>query len=279
MIAAADFRFQPHEDRGSVRAFIFAVVMHCLLIAFLYFGISWTNQPAAPAQADLWTALPPMSSPPPRVVTPPQPRPEPKIEEPKPEPPPPVKADITQKIEKKKPEPPKKKEPPKEPPKKEPPKAEPKTEPPPKPVPKPPEKQQPDPVKAEMDRMQRQLNQDTARNDMQRQLAQEGKQKAQAAASSGNSDAWNAKFAGLVRSGIPVTIANAVKGNSPAIFDITVLPGREVGLVRLVTSSGNPAFDAAAQQAIQATTPLPLPTPGMAPISGHINFKAFPKDQ
>ncbi|MDB5805172.1 MAG: periplasmic protein TonB, links inner and outer rane [Betaproteobacteria bacterium] len=273
MMAAAELPFQPHNDRGSIRAFVLAAVVHGLLFAFLYFGISWTSQPAAPAQAELWASLPPMAQP--RVVPPPVVKPEPPkpvVEEPKPEPPPPVKADIVQKIEKKKPEPvkppPKKEEPKKEPPKK----AEP-----PRPVPKPEEKQ-PDPLASEMERMKRELSKDTAQNDIKQALSKEGQQKA-VPGSSGSSNTWTSKVGALVRAKVPISIANAVPGNPTAIFEVTVLPGREVGLVKLVKSSGYPAYDEAAQHAIEATSPLPPPTPGMGEIPRLLRYEATPKDK
>ncbi|HEX4329352.1 MAG TPA: energy transducer TonB [Burkholderiales bacterium] len=274
MMVAAELPFRPHNDRGSVRAFVLAAVIHCLLFAFLYLGISWTNQAPAPAQADLWASLPPMASPPPRVV-PPEPKPEPKpvVEEPKPVPPPPLKADIEQKAEKEKPKP-KKEPPPKPEEKKEPPKKAEVKEPP-KPLPKP----QPDPLASELDRMKRELNQDTAQNDLQRSLAKEGQQRKATSGSAGTSDAWGAKVAALVRSKVPINIANAVSGNSPAVFTVTVLPGREVGTVTLVKSSGSPAYDDAAKQAIQATSPLPAPTGGMTEMPRSFTLNAYPKDQ
>ena len=41
MNASAQLPFQPHLDNaGAIRAFALAAVMHCLLFAFLYFGLS-----------------------------------------------------------------------------------------------------------------------------------------------------------------------------------------------------------------------------------------------
>jgi len=270
MMVAAELPFHPHNDRGSVRAFVLAAVIHCLLFAFLYFGISWTNQPPAPAQADLWASLPPMSSPPPRVAPEPKPEPKPVVEEPKPAPPPPVKADIEQKAEKEKPKP-KKEPPPKPEEKKEPPKPEP-----PKKIPPKAEVKPPDDLARELAKedMQRQLRQETARNDLNRQLAQESR-----AGANGASDAWASKVGAMVRSKVPISIASAVPGNPTAVFDVTVLPGREVGMVTLVKSSGYPAYDDAAKQAIQATSPLPPPTAGMQEIPRRLRFEATPKEK
>lgn len=267
----ANMPFQPRQDSaGGVRAFVLAAIIHVLLFVFLYFGISWQNKPPAPAEAELWTALPPPSAPQPRVEPRPEPKPEPKpvIEEPKPTPPPPVKADIEQKIEKKKPEP--KKEPPKkEEPKKEPPKKE------------PPKKEEPKKEVAKappLDDIQRELmKEERARqNDQMAKLAD---REMRAASASGSSNEWVGKVAALVRSKVPVNIANAVPGNPTAVFEVTILPGREVGMVKLVKSSGNPAYDEAAAQAIQASSPLPPPTPGMPEIPRVMRFEAKPKDR
>ncbi|HEY4372388.1 MAG TPA: cell envelope integrity protein TolA [Burkholderiales bacterium] len=280
MIAAADFRFQPHEDRGSIRAFVLAVVMHCLLIAFLYFGISWTNQPAAPAQADLWTALPPMTStPPPRAVTPPppppkpEPKPEPKVVEPEPVPPPPVKADIVQKTEKKKVE---KKEPPpkkKEEEKKPPPPKEVKKEPPPPPPKKDPPKVQPKPVDditAALEKESREKAMKDINAAASRDLA--------GAPSSGASKDWVSKVGALVRSKLPATIVDSVPPNAKAEFDVTLLPGGIVNTVKLVKSSGYPAYDEAARNAILQASPLPPPTGNMKEVPRNLHFPFTPKE-
>ena len=270
--ALSHMPFQPHENAGGVRAFVLAAVVHLALFTFLYFGVSWTNQPPAPAEAVMWTTLPPITvptPPQPRVVppTPPKPEPKPEIEEPKPAPPPPVKADIEVKVEKKKPEPkkepPKKEEPKKEPPKKEPPKKEePKKEV--KPLP--------------MDDIQRELMKEEQKRSSDK-IAQLAQRETQTVSSSGASNEWGAKVAALVRSKVPINIANAVSGNPTAVFEVTLLPGREVGAVKLIKSSGNSAYDEAAQQAIQASSPLPPPTAGMQEIPRVLRFEARPKDK
>lgn len=280
MITATELRFEPHQDKGSVRAFILAVVMHGLLLAFLYFGISWTSQPAAPAQADLWTALPPMSAPPPRVVQPPPPPPEPpkpKVIEPEPAPPPPVKADIVQKAEKKKEEPKKLPPPPKpvekKPPpppkveKKEPP---PKQEPAKKDLPKPEAKQPLDDIQAALQREERARQ----NNNINKLAAQE----LAGAPSSGASKDWVSKVGNLVRSKLPATIVDSVPSSAKAEFDVTLLPGRVVNTVTLVKSSGYPAYDEAARNAILAASPLPPPTGDMKDVPRNLRFPFTPKE-
>jgi colicin import membrane protein len=50
-----------------------------------------------------------------------------------------------------------------------------------------------------------------------------------------------------------------LQGNPEAIFDVVQLPTGEVLTIRLVKSSGNPAYDAAVERAILKSSPLPLP--------------------
>ena len=285
MIAAADQPFERRVDNAAaVRGFVLAALVHVLLIVFLYFGVSWQIKTPEPAAADMWEALPKMAAsapPPPRVEPVPEPQPEPKPEpvpEPKPvieEPaPPPVKAEIEQKVEKKK-EPPKKKQ--KEPePKKE-------KEPPPKKelvkkeVPK--KEVQPPPVD---DPIKRELAKELQKQDMARQMQKEdlSRQLAQESRAAGQraSGEWAGRVGSLVRSKVPLSVANAVPGNPMAVFEVSVLPGGVVGMVKLIKSSGYPAFDDAAERAVQAISPLPPRADG-TPIPRTFQLEARPKDQ
>jgi colicin import membrane protein len=51
-----------------------------------------------------------------------------------------------------------------------------------------------------------------------------------------------------------------MSGNPKAIYSVTLLPGGEVLDIRLVKSSGFPAYDAAVERAIHAAQPLPVPS-------------------
>ncbi|MFL6701425.1 cell envelope integrity protein TolA [Paraburkholderia sp. SIMBA_055] len=64
-----DYPLQPPRERGTGRAFAFALVMHALLGFFLYHGIQWQNSTPEGAEAELWTEVP--DSVIPRPVTPP----------------------------------------------------------------------------------------------------------------------------------------------------------------------------------------------------------------
>lgn len=69
----------------SAASFALAVGVHVLLIAVLFFAISWKTRPPAPVVAELWTQpeAPREVAPPPEPPKPaPQPKPEPKVEPP-----------------------------------------------------------------------------------------------------------------------------------------------------------------------------------------------------
>lgn len=57
-----------------------------------------------------------------------------------------------------------------------------------------------------------------------------------------------------------VRIPPDLRGNPQAIFQVSVLPTGDVTAVVLQHSSGNPAYDQAVRWAIQAASPLPLPS-------------------
>ncbi len=57
-----------------------------------------------------------------------------------------------------------------------------------------------------------------------------------------------------------VRIPPDIRGNPQALFQVSVLPTGDVTAVVLRRSSGNPAYDQAVRWAIQAASPLPLPS-------------------
>ncbi|MCX4171187.1 MULTISPECIES: cell envelope integrity protein TolA [Paraburkholderia] len=73
----SEYPLQPPRERGTWRAFVFALVMHALLGFFLYHGIQWQNSTPAGAEAELWTEVPdsaiPRPPPPPPVPVAPAP--------------------------------------------------------------------------------------------------------------------------------------------------------------------------------------------------------------
>ena len=69
----SEYPLQPPRERGTGRAFAFALVMHALLGFFLYHGIQWQNSTPEGAEAELWTEVPDTAIP--RPVAPPPPVP------------------------------------------------------------------------------------------------------------------------------------------------------------------------------------------------------------
>ena len=69
----SDYPLQPPRERGTGRAFAFALVMHALLGFFLYHGIQWQNSTPEGAEAELWTEVPDASIPHPVAPAPPAP--------------------------------------------------------------------------------------------------------------------------------------------------------------------------------------------------------------
>lgn len=77
----SEIPLQPPRERGTGRAFVFALVMHVLLGFFLYHGIQWQNSTPEGAEAELWTevpdsAIPRLPPPPPVPVAPAPPLPD-----------------------------------------------------------------------------------------------------------------------------------------------------------------------------------------------------------
>ncbi|MFM0613490.1 cell envelope integrity protein TolA [Paraburkholderia nemoris] len=76
----SEYPLQPPRERGTWRAFVFALVMHALLGFFLYHGIQWQNSTPEGAEAELWTEVPdsaiPRLPPPPVPVAPAPPLPD-----------------------------------------------------------------------------------------------------------------------------------------------------------------------------------------------------------
>lgn len=232
-----------------------AVAMHGLLFAFLYFGVRWQSRPPAAIEAELWSE-------PARVVVPAPVQtaalaaPQPVLrEEPRPEAAPP-KPDIAIKEEKK--PPPRKDEKPKPEVRRE-------------------EKPTPndDPIKAALAREE--ISKAVEREAVASKAARDSA--ALAAAQGARAQAeWADRVRNVVRRRVPFTVANAVSGNPEAIFEVNLLPGLEVGSVRRVRSSGNAAYDEAAERAIMASSPLPPPPAGVA-IDRLLILKMRPKDK
>lgn len=257
--------FMPQRQARAATAWslTLAIAMHCLLGTLLYFGVRWQTRPPAPVEAELWSEPPRPAARPATPVAAPAPanpvaREEPRVE------PVPAKPDIAVKDERrdlKKPEPKKQEQP----------KVEPKAE------PKKPDATKPvdDPIEQALrkEELKRQIARDLQRDEISQKAASDAAALGQKAARE-----WNERIAAKVRSRVPFPIANAVTGNPEVIFDVSLLPGLEVGSVRLIKSSGNAAYDEAVERAIKAASPFPRPERDGVAIPRNLNLKTRPKD-
>lgn len=245
------------EEPGKKYALALTVLVHALLLAFLFFGVQWKRSKPEVYEVELWSPTPRPAQvvqpppPPPEPEVKPQPKPEPKPE-PKVEPPPPKKPDIAIKEEKKKPEPPKP-----EPKKPEPPKPEPK-----KPEPAKPEvKPQPkvDPFKEMLEREERQLKSSAKSAAAAQQMANAAAAEAEQRASANKRglDAYIGKIRGKIRGNM--ILPPGIQGNPEATIVVEQLPTGEVLAVKIKRSSGNAALDRAIEAAIWKSSPLPKP--------------------
>lgn len=224
-MSTATLHYRLPEGEGVLSSAALALLVHGLLAVLLFFGVRWQSQAPAAIQAELWSSLPQVAAPAPEpepVVEKPVPKVEPKIE---PEPPV-TKPDIALKEEK-----------PKKPVK---PEVKPEVKPPPKVLPK--QEVRP-PVKPSQSMADLIASASTGSD-------------RQTSAPRGD-----AGYAGLIRakilSNIRFPLPPDLAGNPEAKFEIEQLPSGEIISIKKIQSSGLPAFDAAVERAIQASSPLP----------------------
>jgi len=231
---------RPRHAPGKRLSFLLAVLVHVALLGLIVYGIHWQTQKPTSVAVELVRVVPtrqPADAVPPAPTSTPEPKPEPKPApkpEPKPEVKPPPKPDIAVKE---------------------------KLKPPPKPEPKPqakpqPRAPQPDPFLDELRREDEQLQRQKATAAAAREVASLKAQQAGTARATALTD-YIARIKGKVRGNI--ILPGDLKGNPEAIFEVTQLPSGEVLGVRLLKSSGHPAWDAATERAILKSSPLPKP--------------------
>ena len=255
-----------------------AIAMHAGFLLLLVFGVAWQKRHAETAAVvDLWNTLPAVKP------EPPPPRVEPKPEPPKPKPEPP------------KPEP----------------KAAPKPEA--KPVPKPDialkeklekerklkEQQELEKKKAEQKRKEDEAKkaqqlEAKKKEEEKRKLEKEEAERKRLAQEQADLKAKLAKERAAVQARAvdeySRKIQNAVKrhiveppslqGSPEVTFQVRVLPGGDIleDTLRLVRSSGNPAYDAAVERAIRKASPLPVPSdPALFENFRDLNLKIRPE--
>ena len=234
-----------YEEPGKVPSAVLSVLVHLLLLVFLFFGVRWQSRQPDAVMVELWNSPPvavvekvqprPQVPPAPEPKPTPEVRPEPKAVEKAVEPP---KPDIA--LEKKK-------EIKKEPPKPEPPKVEPKKE----PEPKLKFDRNKD-IRAQLDRETAALNQKLEKDRILDQMRRE-----EAVFAARADAAYIGKLKGKIKGNI--VLPPDIAGNPEAIFDVVQLPTGEVMSARLRKSSGHKAYDAAVERAILKSSPLPRP--------------------
>jgi len=226
--------FGARPDYAMGRAFALTFAVHAVLLAFMFIGVRMQNRPGDTVTVELWETPPP---PPPPVVEAPKPPP-PKVEAPKPPPEPEVKKpEIVEKA------------------------------PPPKPKPKPEAKA---PPKDDLDKLlmreqvameQRKLDEERRQIDEARRKADSEKTARQLAATA--RDKALGDYINHIRGRVRQNwiLPQDLQGNIAAVFEIVQLPSGDVISIKLIKSSGNPAYDAAVERGIIKSSPLPLPEP------------------
>ena len=254
------------EEPGKKYALALTVLVHVVLLAFLFFGVQWKRSKPEVYDVELWSptpqpaqVVPPPPPPPlPEPAVKPQPKPEPKPE-PKVEPPP-KKPDIAIKEEKKKPEPPKP-----EPKKPEPPKPEPKK-------PEPPKFDFDKELARESAQLKNSAKAQATAQQMANAAAAESEQRA--SANKRGLETYVGKIRGKIRGNM--VLPPSIQGNPEATILVEQLPTGEVLAVKIKRSSGNPALDRAIEAAIWKSSPLPKPDdPSLFKRELEIKYRPF----
>jgi colicin import membrane protein len=302
--AGAPYYVPPEPKR--LPSFLLAVGVHAVLLAFLYFGISWQSNTPVAVEAEVWdikveTAAAPELPPEPAPEPPPQPEPQPTpraVEPPPVEQPAPTPPDIALEREKQRKEELKKQQ---EQEKRE--LAEQK------------KREQEEARKKELaeqkkkeeaERKEKELAKKEAeakKKELAQKLAEEKKKKAAAAkaeaaklekfrqeelkriagamGAGGNAEKSSAPKAD---SGYVAAITAKIKsnttyagnlnvpGNPKAVFKVDQLPTGEIMSVRLAKSSGVPEFDRAVENGIRKASPLPKKKDGTVERNLEVNF-------
>jgi colicin import membrane protein len=254
--------FWQRNDHGMGPSFVLSALVHIVLAAILILGVRWQVRAPDTVTVDL-VAAPPMPVEPPKpVVEPPKPVPPPKVEpEAKPVP----------KVEK--------------PQIAVPDKPKPKPKPEVKPKPKPEAKPKPDPnfqkqLQEQVAQEQRQLDQQRQERELRELLGRKQAEEARvaAAALARALDQYISSIQRKVKGGW--ILPPDLQGNPEAIFLVVQLPTGEIVTERLklLKSSGNPAYDQAVERAILKASPLPLPPPGV-PFSRELKLTFRPQDK
>jgi colicin import membrane protein len=263
---AAQYRI-PAEP-GRWRAFALAMLMHLLLLGFLWVGVSWQNTVPVSIEAEIW-------SPQARMAAPPAPAPEPQPEPVKPAPPPPTPqvepetktsdADIALEKEKKRKQEldrklaEEKKRLAEEQEKKK--------------LAELDKKKQAEELRRKQEEIE-QAQRDKARRDNNlsklRALAGEGSANATGDAERASAPKTDPNYLGKIASIIKANLEfpTTAPGNPTIEYELELLPDGSVKEIKISCLSGNTAFDEAVKRAIYRSAPFPKdPATGKVPSS------------
>ncbi|WP_229418903.1 cell envelope integrity protein TolA [Pseudoduganella flava] len=298
----------PRQDNGW-RAFALAVATHALLFVFLWGGINWQNTQPTAVEAEVWDLTTQQAAPPPPPAEEPEPEPRPAPPPPTPTPAPPpekveppkVDPDIALKREKAKKEEEKRIAAEKEAKRKE--KLEEERKLAEKKADEKKKREEEEKRVAEEKAEQQKKKEDEAKKKLAEKKAAEKKeadrlakalradtmQRITGAAGAGSGTAekstaprldsgYVAAITAKIKSNISYAGSQDVSGNPRAEFKITQLPTGEIISVRKIKSSGIPAYDAAVENAIAKSSPLPKKKDGTVErdINAAFNLKDLP---
>ncbi|MDF3037239.1 MAG: tolA [Paucimonas sp.] len=239
---AAATPYRVPKPPGGPGAFALAVAVHAVLLAFLWFGVSWQNEVPVAIEAEVWSLDPREAAPPPRPEPKPVVKETPRVVEPKIENP-----DIALEQEKKRREQAAKEE--EQRLEKEKRLAEEKAE-------------------REQEEKDRKLRQQASKEMMKRLMAEAGVpangDAARTQGRRGDSD-YVGKVAAKIRSLTIFVTPVGIEGNPTVVYDLELLPTGDLKRIRKVSSSGNQAFDDAVFNAINKSQPFPKDKSGNVP--------------
>ena len=210
----------PADEPGAAAPAALSLLVHGVLFAVLVFGLRWQSKHPDAVVAELWSELPAIEPPEPKVESKPeikpQPKPEPRVE--KKQPKPDIAIEREKKLAKKKEEPPLKFDTTQR-------------------------------IREQLAQEQKAL-QDRERKDVLKQFT--------SPPTAGLPDAgYIDKIRTKIKTNI--IPPSEIKGNPEVVFNIVQLPTGEVFSVRLVKTSGNALLDSAVERAILKSSPLPKP--------------------
>jgi len=211
-----------NQESYRFSAGVLALTVHLALFGLLYYGVRWQAQPPETFMVDMWDSLPEAEvtpEPVPVQPAPVEPAPPPKVAEPVT---PPAKADIELRDKKKK------------------------------------EAREKAAARAKQEKERRELDKYAAGQRAQRLQEEQARVRAEVDAATATQVV---RYRDQIRNKIRrnIVMPPDVPESATAEFRVTLLPDGSVLEVRLLKSSGNAAYDTAAERAIYKAQPLPLP--------------------